>query len=77
MDTFYGPIHAAKNKMTLRLNFAEVSTAWRAVDIMSLLIIMGEHSVRYVLYHEIMFYCPLPLLEMQTNLCELLGPSPC
>ena len=36
MDTFYGPTHAAKNKMTLRLNFAEVSTAWRAVDIMSL-----------------------------------------
>ena len=27
MDTFYGPTHGAKNKMTLRLNFAEVSTA--------------------------------------------------
>ena len=41
--------------MTLRLNFAEVSTAWRAVDIMFISLSWVDiHSG----IHEKIFYCP-------------------
>ena len=59
MDTFYGPTHTAKNKMTLRLNFAEVSTAWRAVDIMFFSLSWVDiHPFIRTIYHEKIFYCP-------------------